>query len=164
MRKAQWWQLVIIGAAAVVLLVQVGGWLYRQLSPAPVNTPTFERVRQLQRRSHSGQPLSDRDVDALLAVLKSADSIAVTRAVSALTYINDRRQIAKVLPAIKECLRHERPVVRGYALRAIERLGSSEDVKVVKPLLSDPDPYVREFAQRTVRILQKKQPEMGGSR
>lgn len=155
----QWWQGLILSVAAVLLLVQVGGWLYRRFAPESPPRSAYERVRQLQLRVHSGRSISDQELEFLLSSLKSDDSLKIARALSALTHLKDQHQIVKALPAIRECTRHKKAVVRVYAARAIQQLGTKKEVEFLKPLLSDPDLAVRQMAQQAISALEHKQPE-----
>lgn len=158
--------LTFIGFAAVIFTTRYS-WLRKQTASS-VKTPTFSEYRDtpefkakfsaiisiMRNVKNPPRPFSQHEMEMLRKALN--DPIPHIRhiAVAAFTEATpDPRQREELIHLAISRLRDPYWLVRDEAVYVLGRLQAKEAIPYILPLLNDPDPRVRETAQKTLQRL-----------
>ncbi len=110
-------------------------------------------LRPIQR-TKGARPFTPKEMALLRQFIRDPDPFIRVRAVTAFFWDpKDPQQRKEAIQLLRERLKDPEWLVRSYALHALARLGAKETVPDILPLLNDPHPDVRNWAQKALKQL-----------
>jgi len=120
---------------------------------SPEYLAKLNQIRSIQRIKGT-RPFTPKEMDLLRKFIRDPDLFIRVRAVTAFFWDpKDPQQRKEAIQLLRERLKDPEWLVRSYALHALARLGAKETVPDILPLLNDPHPDVRNWAQKALKQL-----------
>jgi hypothetical protein len=143
-----------IGLAAMSALI-IGASAFAAPAPAPGpamgSSPAMAEVRRLQYEVIKEKALPPAQMAQLRRLASDKSPFVRARALNALGGLGQGKQAREATAIAKSKLADTEPLVRGYALGALQRLKAPDLMAEAQKLTRDPDPNVR---QRAAGIVQ----------
>jgi HEAT repeat protein len=136
--------------SALIISVSAFGAPAPAPSPAMGSSPAMAEVRKLQYEVIKEKTLPPAQMAQLRRLASDTNPFVRARALSALGGLGQSKQSREAAAIAKSKLADTEPLVRGYALGALQRLKAPDLIAEAQKMTQDPDPNVRKRAAEIV--------------
>jgi len=113
----------------------------------------FLQVRALQGKVSGGEPLSDAEVEQLVAFSRHANALIQARAISGLSLLKPEPQRKQAIEALCALLSAENTLVVSYAASGLSTLDARGKAPLLVPLLKHTSADVQQAAKKSLAEL-----------